>query len=98
MKVQEFIKAVNDGKYPSMYEMEDSIKGRGPLVEGGLNRKSFRHYVISTNVYQCDDGFVGVSGPTELFSECSSWADLFEACFAEEYVAQQSVTYRPKDE
>lgn len=81
-----------------MYEMEDFVEGRGSLVMDGLNRVSYRHYAVSTNVYQCEDGYVGVTGPTELFSEYSSWDDLFEACFAEEYVAQQSVTYIPKDE
>lgn len=97
MKVQEFIKAVNDGKYPSMYEMEENVGDKANRVISDLNRKVCSGYAKATVVYSCDDGYVGVTGPVEKFDECAMWEDCFEACFAEEYVAQRSVTYRPKD-
>lgn len=97
MKVQEFIKLVNDGKYPCMYEMEENVGSNAVLVDTGLDRKFYSGYVNAINVYQCDDGYVGALGPIEKFDEFANWEDLFEACFAEEYVAQRSVTYRPKD-
>lgn len=51
---------------------------------------------MATNVYKCEDGYVGVIGPWQLFSEQMSYKDLDTTCYAEEYQAVQSIEYKPK--
>lgn len=50
---------------------------------------------MSTNVYKCEDGFVGVSGVVQLFSEQMGYEDCLYKCTAEEYKQILAPKYVP---
>lgn len=100
MTVQEFIKLVNESKEPlySLYQVEEleyDHKGGFPKrVMRGLNPDKHRWYEVSVDIYQCSDGYVGVTGVAQVYSECMSAADCGVYCSAEEYVQVQTITYK----
>lgn len=100
MKVQEFIKLVNESEEPlcSLYQVEElkyDHKGDFPKkVMRGLNPDKHRWYEVSTDVYQCEDGYVGVTGVAQVYSEQMSASDCYIECKAEEYVQVQTITYK----
>lgn len=67
MKTESFIKLINDGEYYALREIPD---GEVKLVKGKLDytEKTFKYhgrditYAVCTNLYECEDGFVMVSG------------------------------------
>ena len=99
MKVQEVIDLINDKEIYSLYEVEYTINPHGtkrcPKVASGLNLDEHRWYSIATDVYQCEDGFVGITGAYQSFSEMQTWEDIGVICGAEEYKAIQTITYVP---
>lgn len=80
-----------------MYEMVENVGDKANRVISDLNRKVCSGYAKATDVYSCDDGYVGVTGSVEKFDECAMWEDFFKACFAEEYEVVRTFTYVPKD-
>lgn len=106
MKVQEFIDLINErDDLPTLYSLHsveylESELGEDvefpKVVAKDLYRDDHRWYGLSTNVYQCEDGFVGVRGVSRLFSEQMSWNDVGIRCEAEEYEQIVEVTYKPK--
>lgn len=104
MKVKEFIDAVNNSeeKLYSLWDIEDNVAPDVPLpqfpelVEEGIEIDEHRWYFVATNVYQCDDGYVGVRGVWKLRSENMDYSDCNILCHAEEYEKVQTVTYKQK--
>lgn len=99
MQVQELIDFINEAHFPSLWEADDEIQakfGKQKKVASGLNFDEHRWYSISTDVYQCEDGYVGVTGCSQLKSEMMSWSDADVITRAEEYEAVQTVTYKRK--
>ena len=100
MKVQEFIKLVNESEEPlySLYmveELECDHEGDFPKrVMRGLNPDKHRWYEVSTDIYQCKDGYVGVTGVATVYSEQMSAEDCYYKCHAEEYEQVQAITYK----
>ena len=101
MKVQEVIDLINerDDLY-SLYDAEYTINPYGSTrckkVADGLELDEHRWYSIATDVYECEDGFVGVTGAYQSFSESQTWEDIGVQCGAEEYKSVQTTTYVPK--
>lgn len=97
MKVQELIDLIIS-EYPiySVWDAEEIIGKKAEKVASGLELDEHRWYSIATDVYKCDDGFVGVRGAYQSFSELQGWPDIDVPCFAEEYEAVQTITYQPK--
>lgn len=100
MKVQELIDLIIS-EYPiySMWDAEEIIGKKAEKVASGLDLDEHRWYSIysiATDVYKCDDGFVGIRGAYQSFSEQQGWSDIDVTCFAEEYEAVQTITYKPK--
>lgn len=93
MKVKEVIEKVNANKYWSLYDFEESFDLEA--VARGLYVDKARWFEISTSVYKCDDGFVGVSGVTQTYSEMMDYSDCCCECIAEEFKPVQTVTYVP---
>lgn len=99
MKKEELIKAVNDGDFYSMWDIQDNVfdGSTGTLVKvaEGLNRKDCGWYIKATDVYLTEDGYVGITGPTELTveKELGTWEDCCKVT-AREYV--EVATYAPK--
>lgn len=96
MKVQELIEKVNNGNYHSVWEAGDNIPTECACVENELNPDEHRWYVVSTSVYKCEDGYVGVSGPSSLKSESMYWEDCYCDVVASEYEEYTIISYRPK--
>jgi hypothetical protein len=93
MKVAEVIEKVNNTKYWSLYSFEEDFNLE--VVASGLYVDKHRWYEISTSVYKCEDGFVGVSGVSQLYSESSDYEDCYYECIAEEFEPKQITTYVP---
>lgn len=99
MKVEEAIDKIEKSFIYSLHSVADYF---GPLkgckcVAEGLNLDEHRWYSIATNVYECEDGFVGVTGAYQSFSESQSWEDIDVVCTAEEYITVPTITYKPKN-
>lgn len=96
MKVQEIIDLVNKEPLYSLWHAEDVIRGKAKQVASGLNLDEHRWYSTAVDVYQCDDGFVGVWGAYQSFSEMQTWQDIDIVCEASKYKEVLSVTYEPE--
>ena len=96
MKVQELIELVNGGKFYSLYEAEDAIPVDVEKVASGLELNEHRWYSTAVDVYKCEDGFVGIRGAYQSFSEMQTWKDIDVICGACEYIAKITITYVSK--
>lgn len=96
MKVQELINLlIMKKRCYSIFDAEELIKGEFNRVAENLNLDEHRWYIISTSVYKLEDGYVGVTGPSQLNSEVMVWSDC-NPCIAEEYEEFTTIAYRPK--
>lgn len=93
MKVQEVIDLFFDNAIYSLWEAESMIDCK--KVASGLNLDEHRWYSIATDVYECEDGFVGVTGAFQSFSEAQTWEDIGVMCGAEQYKVVTQITYVP---
>lgn len=97
MKVQELIDLVNNGEFEALCHVEYKLPNDVKKVENNLNEDRYCWFFISTSVYECEDGFVGITGPSQLLSESMTWSDIdYGGCYAEEYEEVQTITYKPK--
>ena len=93
MKVAEVIEKVNTKKYWSLFDFEDEFDLEA--VARDLYVDKHRWYETSTTVYKCEDGFVGVNGVTQIYSETMDYSDCDCECVAEEFKPVQTITYVP---
>jgi hypothetical protein len=93
MKKEELINLINDAHCCSLWQAEDIIPREIPQVAEGLKLDQHRWYSTAINVYQCEDGFVGVWGAYQSFSEMQMWEDLDVICEAFPMKAVQTITY-----
>lgn len=92
MKVKEFIEFINNGNFLALYVVSDKT-ARNMVYSEMLNCYS-ETYKSYTDIYKCEDGFVGVTGiiPEDEYTP----EDIGISCQAEEYVAIPSIKYVPK--
>lgn len=95
MKVKELVEKVNSTKYWSLDSLKEDLESNLKIVAHGLYVDKQRWYETSTTVYECEDGFVGVSGISHMYSDYMDCEDCFCECFAEEFEPKQVVTYVP---
>jgi hypothetical protein len=95
MKVKELVEKVNSTKYWSLYSLEKDFEFNLKIVAHGLYVDKQRWYETSTTVYECEDGFVGVSGISQMYSDYMDYDDCECECFAEEFEQKQVITYVP---
>lgn len=97
MKVQELIDLINNTKRDtplySLYDAEDVIPREVDKVASGLDLDEYRWYSTAIDVYQCEDGYVGIFGAYQSFSEMQTWSDISVTCDAFEMEAIPSVKY-----
>lgn len=99
MKVNELIDVINSNDFYCLCETWEKVNWRGvKRVERGLNLDEHRWYSTAIDVYECEDGYVGVFGVYQIFSEQMGCRDIEIRCHAEEYKAVQCITYVPKYE
>ena len=93
MKVKELVEKVNNAKYRSLFDFEEDFNLE--IVASELYVDKHRWYETSTTVYECEDGFVGVSGISQMYSDYMDYDDCECECFAEEFEPKQVITYVP---
>lgn len=93
MKIAEVIEKVNNAKYQSLFDFKEDFDLE--IVASGLYVDKQRWYETSTEVYKCEDGFVGVSGVSQIYSDYMDFSDCECECFAEEFEPKQVITYVP---
>lgn len=99
MKVQKLIDYVNSNGFYSMYDFEDSLTDRElelKIVSEDIDVDRHRWYEISTTVYKVEDGYVGIRGISQIYSEYMSDKDCDYLCEASEYEEVQTISYREK--
>lgn len=95
MKVKEFITLVNNNCFYSLHNLVE-IENLPECIAEGLELDRHRWYSTAVNVYKCENGFVGVFGIYQSFSEYQDYKDIGIECVALEYEEVPSVTYKPK--
>jgi hypothetical protein len=93
MKVAELIEAVSTNKYYSLDSFEDDCDVE--CVSSDLEVDRHRWYETSTRIYKCEDGFVGVNGVNQLYSESMDYDDCDCKCSAREYIPVYKIHYIP---
>lgn len=94
MKVAEVIEKVNTNEYWSLYDFEEDTKLE--VVDTCINGVGYHlKYEEMTNVYKCDDGFVGVSGVAHLYNDAEEFFECNHKCTAKEYKSVLTVKYVP---
>lgn len=98
MKVNEAVNLIRDN-YPlySLYSAEEFINNRIKKVASNLYIDEHRWYEISTDVYECENGYIGITGPSKLYSEENSWKDIDKPRFVSEFIAIPTITYKQKE-
>lgn len=95
MTKEEAIELINnsDNCY-SLWDAEDLLIGC--KFKNRQDYNSHRWYIMATDIYEVEDGYIGVRGVSELKSEMMDYSDTDEHCVAKEYEAVQAITYIPK--
>ena len=93
MNREQLIEFVNNSHFKSLFEAEDNIPSGINKVASGLDLDEHRWFSTAIDVYRCEDGFVGIQGAYQSFSEMQSWSDIDWDCTAFPMKEIQTVTY-----
>lgn len=97
MTVKEFIQIVNEGEFWSLWAVDDSSLGEGfERIESGNDLDEHRWYSTAEDIYKLEDGYVGVRGLFQMFSELSCPKDFSIKCKAYEVEPVPSIKYIKK--
>ena len=98
MKVKELFDLIDnsDKTLYSLHDFEFLIKDKCEKVASHLDLDQYRWYSCATDVYKCEDGYVGIYAGFQLFSEQMDWSDACPDTCVSEYEEVQIVTYKPK--
>ena len=96
MKTKELIDLVTNNNFFCLADVERELEKSGNpphFIRQELGSYAASTYITLINIYQCDDGFVGVTGivPDEEYTP----EDIDEPCTAEEYSPIPSTDYVP---
>lgn len=94
MKVKEAVEKINNGRFPSLWESVEEVLGNIKPVVEELNPDRHRWYTVSTSVYKLDDGYIGITGVTDLRGYID-YRDCYCKTIAEEYEEFTTISYRP---
>ena len=98
---KKLIEQINAAKCASVHHVEDEVEGfygSAKEIESNLDADKHRWYEITTSVYSVGDYYLGIRGPSNLFSETMDWESCCEPVTAFEMEEVQSVAYRKKAE
>lgn len=96
MKTFDLISKINNSveSIDTLDSLEDIID-LPDCVAQGLELDEYRWYSTAVNVYECENGFVGVYGVYQIFSEETDPSEIGIQCVARLYKQVPSVTYKP---
>lgn len=95
MKVQETINFINSSNIDSLSEAEDLLDDTVKLVAGDLKIERYKCFNVSTDIYE--DGYIGITGVTEVYSTAMDSSDCDYPCVAYEYEPYTTISYKPKN-
>lgn len=85
---------VNEGEFWSLGAIDDSDLGEGfERIESGNNLDEHRWYSTAEDIYKLEDGYVGVRGLFQIFSELDYAKDYGVKCRAYEVKPVPSIKY-----
>lgn len=97
MTVKEFMQMVNEGEFWSLWAVDDGDLGEGfERIESGNDLDEHRWYSTAEDIYKLEDGYVGVRGLFQIFSELDYAKDYGVKCEAYEVEPVPSIKYIPK--
>ena len=96
MKVEEAIKLINNSWNCYSLESAGYLLTECKLINRQDYNNSNRWYIMATDIYKVDNGYIGVRGVLGLKSATMNYSDTNEHCIAEEYKAVPTITYMPK--
>lgn len=96
MKVKEAIGKINSEQCYSIWDAENLLEGNYILVARDLEIARHRWHETSVNVYKLDDGYIGIWGLSNIYSEMDRAEDFRIPCEADEYEEVTSISYKPK--
>ena len=73
-----------------------SCKEVGYISCANLERNICKWFTVSTDIYKLEDGFIGVTGVSDLKPEGLVWSDCDYPTTACEYEEYTTISYRPK--
>lgn len=98
MKVEEFIEAINEGEFWALCYIDDTDLWEDfEIIQTGNDLDEHRWYSTAENIYKLEDGYVGVRGLFQVFSELSCFEDFKTKCYAYEVEPVPSVKYVKKN-
>jgi hypothetical protein len=96
MKKKELIDLINNDCLYSLCGAEDIIPKEVKCVATDLEIDRHSWYSTCVNVYACEDGYVGIVGVNQLYSDMMTFSDCDCCCEASEYEEVTTITYKPK--
>ena len=96
MKVKEVISLISNTDYYSLIEATRAVGlYKDDIVVENYNITKHKYFNIVTNIYQCEDGFVAITGLKNNIKK-KDYEEFNIAAFAEEYIEIPTVMYAPK--
>ena len=99
MKVKEFIDFINSREFWHLDELDNSdleeIKD-AIVVEEYSSLERHRWFSTAVTVYKLEDGFVGVSGICDIFTDWDDYKVFGIKCHAGEMIEVPTITYKWK--
>ena len=94
MKVKEAIEIINRADHCySLQDAQDLLKGC-PFIDR-TKYSGYKWYIIATDIYRVEDGFIGVRGISDLKTRMLDFSDCNIHCEAEEYKVVNTRSYVP---
>lgn len=93
MTVKEFIQMVNEGEFWSLRAIDGDLGEGFERIESGNDLDKHRWYSTAEDIYKLEDGYVGVRGLFQIFSELDYDKDYGVKCIAYEVEPVPSIKY-----
>lgn len=97
MKVKEIINLINSSNIDSLSEAEDLLDDTVKLVAKDLQIERNTWFSTATDVYEVEDGYIGITGVADEYSPYMDSSDCDYPCVAFEYEPYTTISYKPKN-
>ena len=97
MKVKEIINLINSSNIDSLSEAENLLDDIAKLVAKDLQIERNTWFSTATDVYEVEDGYIGITGVADEYSPYMDSSDCNYSCVACEYEPYTTISYKPKN-
>lgn len=91
--VADVIEIIEQGKFNNLLAAEDNLPIDVKVIVDAQRIDNHRWYSIAQMIVQCADGYVGIWGAYQSFSEMQSWSDINVICTAGAISKEESAVY-----